>query len=153
METIIKWLGISVVSALLIGCGGGGSDSDSGGGSSSASRSFSGTETVTVTFSDLGQSNTGTFPVMATITGDTITITDESGTQYSGDITGNTFTARGVQQLGDVAPGVRCGDITLTYTGTINGDQITGTSEGASPCDAGAVRTTTTQKGSFTVSV
>jgi len=92
-------------------------------------------------------------PITASISGDTITITDVSGTQYSGSVTGNTFTARGVQQLGDVAPGVRCGDITLTYTGTINGDQITGSSEGASPCDAGTVRTTTTQKGTFTVSV
>ena len=43
MKIIITWLVVSVVSALLIGCGGGGS-SDSGGGSGSVV--FSGPQTI-----------------------------------------------------------------------------------------------------------
>ena len=140
-------------SLLLAGCGGGGgSDSSSAGGSASGSMVFNGTETVTVTFKGTGQSNTSTFSLTIVISGNAITITDTDGTRYSGNVTGNTFTASGVQELGDVAPGVRCGNITITYSGTISGNQITGNSEGASPCDTSGGRITTTQKGTFSVS-
>jgi len=121
MKIIIKWLVVSVVSALLIGCGGGGS-SDSGGGSGSVV--FSGPQTI---FGN-GARVDGT--VTITINDGVVTVSDgvdsgsaplsADGTQFNVPININDST-------------ITCSEPVIA-SGTVNGNTIEGTYSGTPVC-------------------
>lgn len=127
----------------LASCGGGGSDSGGGGGTDTE---FAGTYIGNETLSAPGVAPT-TSPITIVIA--SVTITDANGFQYTGELTGNTFTASAVVT---VPPGfgISCQPTTVTYTGSISGDTITGSSTGNFACTGPGGSANFTVGGTFT---
>ena len=152
MEKLKK---ISVLGLMLVmtACGGNGSSSSNGGGVTNA-KAASGTENVSVSFQGVGVKSSGVLQLDATVGDVTITIVDVGNNQYSGTVSGSgSFTATGIQVLGDIGGGITCGDITVNYSGTIDGDVITGSSEGSVTCSGAAGSFTLSQQGTFSMTI
>jgi hypothetical protein len=136
-------------SVMVSACGGGSSSGGGGGGPTQFAGTYNGTETLTITF--LGESKTGSAPITITIGNDgTVTVVDEAGIAHRGSLNNASFTANGSEEgLTDPElPGVTC-DAAQTYTGTVDGDTITGTTSGNLSCTQGGSDFTATFSGDF----
>jgi hypothetical protein len=146
MMNMTRGVLLSVI-ILITGCGSGGSSSSDGGGSA---RVFNGTENITI--SAPGVSIPTNIAINIQITGSQVTITDGDGFRFTGTLSGNNFTASGVVTLGDLGDGLVCQDLSLNYSGSVSGSNITGTISGSNNCTSPAGNITLTTRGSFNAS-
>ncbi len=136
----------------LAACGGGGG-SDSGGGEANGVQ-FQGSETLSLSVGAEPLTDQGNTPLSANVNGDVVTFTDADQNQFSGIVQLNdSFVATGTQNLGEVAPGVRCGGAETRYTGTVSEDSIRGSIEATTECDSDDGRVVVSQQGTFHVSL
>ena len=145
-EFVVPFLS-AVFLVTLAGCGGGDSGSGGGGGASQFAGTYTGTETLTFSSPATPLTTTGTFPLTIVIA--SVTITDVDGQQYTGDITGNTFTASAVVAV-PRDPDVSCQSATVIYTGSISDQTATGSSTGTFTCTAFGTTADITVAGPFT---
>ncbi|MDH3467004.1 MAG: hypothetical protein OES26_14065 [Gammaproteobacteria bacterium] len=147
-DRLFKRLTFLMATAFVVavtGCGGGGSSSGGGGGGQFAGR-YAGSETLELVTQ--GQvTPMGTFPLLLVIDGNgSVTVTDVDAINYRGQLSGNKFSATGVYPA--IPP---CSAANITYQGTIVGDDITGSSNGASTCPGPGGTLTVVMRGPFKV--
>lgn len=151
------------VCLLLAGCGGS-SDNDNGTGTSNSglalptsaasntdsSSDFAGTYngTISITVSAAGQSESFTDPITIVIdAAGNVTLTGSDGSTGTSPLSGNSFSD--ALALMETIDGAEC-SISLTVSGTVNGDTISGPISGDASCSEAGLTINADVSGSFT---
>ncbi|MEE9447966.1 MAG: hypothetical protein V3V09_08385, partial [Arenicellales bacterium] len=86
------------------------------------------------------------------ISGSTVTVTENDGGVYKGKLSNNVFVASNIIFLGDAGDGIMCGDATINYNGSVNGALVIGTVSGTVNCTQSGVTIPFAFSGSFETS-